>query len=66
MKVMVQVTGPERSGDVRVQVLKYDVRYNRKLEVAHWQLLPGQGELIHSSGAASRESHLDANEPRKG
>jgi len=66
VKVIVQVTGPETSGDVRVQVLKYDVKYNRKLGVAHWQLLPGQGELIHSSSAASRESHLGANEPRKG
>jgi len=53
MKVVVQVTIPARPGNVQAQVLKYDVKYDQKLGVARWQLLPGQGELIQPSGAAS-------------
>jgi hypothetical protein len=46
MQVMVQVISPMGSGKMRIQVLKYDVIYDQRLEIARWQLLPGQGELI--------------------
>lgn len=66
MKVLVQVTTSTKSGNVRAQVLKYDVEYDQRLGVVRWQLLPGQGELIHSTGASARGSVLGAHHPRKG
>jgi hypothetical protein len=51
MQVVVQVISPTASGNMRILVLKYDVTYNERLEMARWQLLPGQGELIQPSEA---------------
>ncbi|KPL18893.1 MAG: hypothetical protein AMJ92_05750 [candidate division Zixibacteria bacterium SM23_81] len=66
VKVKVQVSILPDSGDVQIQVLKYDVTYDQKLRVARWQLLPGQGELIRPSVAIPRNCHLSINIPRKG
>lgn len=66
MKVVVQVKSPMGSGNMRSQVLKYEVTHDRRLGVVRWQLLPGQGELIGPAEAFLREGHLNASEPRKG
>ena len=49
MQVAVQVINQMGSGNMRTQVLKYDVTYDQRLGIARWQLLPGQNELIQSS-----------------
>jgi len=49
MQVVVQVNNQVESGNMRTQVLKYDVTYDQTLGIARWQLLPGQSELIQSA-----------------
>lgn len=49
MQVVVQVIDKIGSGNMRTHVLKYDVTYDKRLEITRWQLLPGQGELIQPS-----------------
>jgi hypothetical protein len=54
MQVVVQVNNKMVSGNMQNQALKYDVTYDQRLAVTRWQLLPGQGELIHPSAVLPR------------